>query len=467
MNDSAGYEAKRPTARRRWLLRLVLLPVALGAVAIAILGVSEYRSARAVDAELARLRAAGEPLDDETLSRWFEANTSQAGTAAWSEILVTVEHIESGEAFSSFPIVGLGKLPEDLVPGGPWPDEPRIAEFLQDVRPLIAQIEQAAQYPTPVWQPIAFDSFSTLLPQIQRSRGVVRLLHLEVEHALYHGDTERAMRGLAAMQATSAAFDWDLCLITDLVAIALRSIHRNAIRRSLDGTAWEPAQLDELLAQLAVPRDVATRWQRSLAGERAMAMGLLRGKRERRDALLQSHGAGPAVWFLFPSDTLAYLERMAAIQQVGAEGVLGLGTRAKQLEDQFDQLQQGFIGGLVTKLLLPAVSAVAHANERDELDRRLTRTAVAIRRFHASEGRWPAKLSDLAAVGLQPSDWTALQAGPLGYQVQADGAVVWAYDHLPLQASPGRIRSEPPGKDELAANSSIWYVAHIRQPKAR
>jgi hypothetical protein len=152
---------------------------------------------------------------------------------------------------------------------------------------------------------------------------------------------------------------------------------------------------------------------------------------------------------------------MAAIQQVGAEGVLGLGTRAKQLEDQFDQLQQGFIGGLVTKLLLPAVSALAHANERDELDRRLTRTAVAIQRFHVSEGRWPAKLSDLAAVGLQPSDWTALQAGPLGYQIQADGAVVWAYD-LNDKASPGRIRSEPPNKDEWAANASFWHVTYIR-----
>ena len=184
-------------------------------------------------AEIARLQAAGEPVDNETLARWFQAGSSQEGTAAWREILVAVEQVSSGETVSSFPIMGMGKLPENLVPGGDWPDEPRIAEFLREVRPLITQIEQAGRYPTPVWQPMAFQGFSTPLPEIQASRRISGLLQLEVRHALYHRDTERALRGLAAMQATAAAFDWDFCMVVDLVGMALRGIHRDAIRQSL------------------------------------------------------------------------------------------------------------------------------------------------------------------------------------------------------------------------------------------
>jgi hypothetical protein len=159
MNDPGVNHERRSAGRRRWLLLLVSLPIVVGVMAAVILGLGEYRCAREVSAEIARLRAAGEPVDNETQARWFQANSSQEGTAAWREILVAVEQVSRGDAVGSFPIIGTGKFPERFVPGGDWPDEPRIADFLQEVRPLIGQIEQAGRYPTPVWQPIAFDSY--------------------------------------------------------------------------------------------------------------------------------------------------------------------------------------------------------------------------------------------------------------------------------------------------------------------
>jgi len=459
MNDFPPAQGKRPFVRRRWLLLLVLLPLALGAIAVAVLGFSEYRSARAVNAEIARLQAAGEPVDNESLARWFQTNTSQAGTAAWREILVAVEHVSSGEAVSSFPVIGT-EVPKDLVPGGDWPDEPRIAEFLLEVRPLIDQIDQAGQYPAPVWQPIAFDSFGTLLPELSASRSIVRLLRLEVEHALYHRDTERALRGFAAMENASAAFAWDFCMVAELVGIALRGVHRDAIRRSLAETAWEAPELDRLLAQVAVPRDVAVRWQRNIAGERAMTLALLRGNRAERDAMLQQNRASiPSALLLIPSGTKRYLDRMAAIQQIGTEGVLGMTARAQALEKEIEP-RKGAISDILTSLLMPAVTAVAAAYEREELDRRLTRTALGIKRYRQSEGRWPAKLGDLAAVGLKAIDWTALHAGPFGYRIESDGVVVWGYDVHDCE-SPSRIRSEPPLEKD-ATNTSHWHVTRIR-----
>ena len=235
--------------------------------------------------------------------------------------------------------MGTGKLPEHLVPGGDWPDEPRIAEFLQEVRPLIAQIEQAGRYPTPVWQPIAFNGFSTLLPEIQASRAVIRLLQLEVQHALYHRDTERALRGLAAMQTTAAAFEWDFCMVADLVGIALRSIHRDAIRQSLAETDWEPAQLDQLLAQVQHPRDVRRGGTESVAGERAMTLAWLQGSREDLEGMLprRKPRAIRAALLLIPSGTKKYLDHMAAFQRLGEQGVLGIAARAQDWEKELSR----------------------------------------------------------------------------------------------------------------------------------
>ncbi len=461
MNDPAPHQESRPSARRRWLLLLVSLPIVLGAIAVAILGFGEYRSAREVTAEIARLRAAGEPVDNETQARWFQAGTSQEGTAAWRDILVAVEHVSSGEVVNSFPFIGTGKLPEPLVPGGDWPDEPRIAEFLQEVRPLIAQIEQAGRYPTPVWQPIAFNGVSTLLPEIQPSRSVIRLLQLEVQHALYHRDTERALRGLAAMQATAAAFEWDFCMVADLVGLALRSLHRDAIRQSLAETDWEPAQLDQLLAQVQHPRDVAVRWRRICAGERAMTLAWLQGSRDELDGMLpRGNRRYPPALLLIPSGTKKYLDQMAAFQQMGEQGVLGITARAQDLEQELTRPDRRRFDELLTALFLPAMAAMAAAYEREELDRRLTRTALGIKRYRVSEGRWPARLSDLAAVGLEPKDWTALQAGPFGYKIEGEDAVLWAYD-MHDRGSPSRIRSEPPGEKDVSSAGLLWHVTRI------
>ncbi len=424
MNDSIPNQEQRPRRRRRWLLVLLLLPVVLGAIVVAVLAIGEYRSSRAVAAEVARLRAVGEPVDNESTARWFMANTSQKGTAAWREILVAVEQVSSNQAVSSFPI-------------------------------------KAAQNPTPVWQPIAFDSFSTLLPEIQTSRAVVRLLSLEVRHALYHRDTERAMRGLAAMQATNAAFDWDFCMVAELVGIALRGVYRGEIRQSLRDTAWEPAQLDQLLAQIAQPRDVATHWSHNVSGERGMALALFQGTRERQRAMLDDGQTGiPSALMLIPSGIKRYLERLAAMQQLGDEGVLGLAARAEAFENDLGLANKRRLDDILTTLLLPAVHGMARAYERDELDRRLTRTAVGIKRYQLAEGRWPQKLSDLSVVGLEAKDWTALQAGPFGYRIEGDGPVVWAYDANDSD-SPSSIRSEPPTAEDVASNLN-WHVTRIR-----
>ncbi len=265
------------------------------------------------------------------------------------------------------------------------------------------------------------------------------------------------------MQTTAAAFDWDFCMVADLVGMALRGIHRDAIRQSLADTDWEPAQLDQLLAQVQHERDVAARWHRVCAGERAMVLAVLQGSREELDGMLSQETSGyPAVLLLIPSGTKKYLDRMASFQQLGAQGVLGIAARAQNFEKALLPPDRGRLTDPLTAFFQPGVAGFAAAYEREEIDRRLTRTALGIKRYRVSEGRWPARLSDLAAVGLEPKDWTALHAGPFPYKIEGEDVVLWSYD-VHDKGSPTRIRSEPLGeKDDRGYGGTAWYLTRIR-----
>jgi hypothetical protein len=196
-----------------------------------------------------------------------------------------------------------------------------------------------------------------------------------------------------------------------------------------------------------------------------MALACLQGGREDLGRMLPDGMSYSAALWLFPSGTKKYLDHMASFQKLGEQGLLGIAARARDWEEGLLRPGRSRFRDTLTGLFLPAVATMATVYERDELDRRLTRTALAIKRYRLSEGRWPARLSDLAAVGLEPKEWTALQAGPFGYRIEGDDAVLWAYDAIDGR-SPPRIRSEPPGENDVNSSDLLWHVTRIRHRRS-
>lgn len=459
MHAGVSLTARRGTARRRWPLIVAAWPLVLGLLAVAAFAWSEYRCARLVAAEVAKLRAAGEPVDDPSMAVWFHGNSSQAGTAAWREILEAVQQLPIGGIVNSLPMVGSAEMPHDLPPGGPWPEEPVVAQFLNDVRPLVVQIDQTVQYPIPVWQPIAFDSVATPLNEAYTVYRVTRLMELEAAHALYQRDTERALRALTTMKAAAGAFDWDFCPVAELVAMRRWHEHGNAIRRSLAYSVWTPEQLDQLLTQVNEPPDVATSWRRACAGERAMALEVLQDHHDRGGLYpsgIRAFVRSP-IRFKLPSTKLQYLENMAQAEQLATDDVGELVARAAAFQAATEAWTREALG----PEFAPEIDLLAAGYLRAELNRRLTRTALGVKKYQLTEGRWPERLSDLAVVGLGPQDWTALDAGPFGYRVDADGALLWAYD--PSDSSQ-TIAAQPPsesGEHVLNPHRS-WHETRVR-----
>jgi len=334
----------------------------------------------------------------------------------------------NGFQLEQLPYLGVAPIPTEIEPGGQWKSEPAVAEYLEWMRPVIDEIHAAAQYPTPVWQPIEFRGFATLLEELQNSRTLARLLSLDVEHALYHGDSDRALRSLQAMQGVAAAFDWQICIIADLVNLALHQTHQGMIQRSLAVNPWSEEQLQLLQHQMSHPREVPRRWQNVIAGERALAYGALdNGIDEYVDGTVLQRLEW--IWRI-PSVQENLLTRFRDIEILGDQGIVGLVERAKQLTQAWlrPRGQQVFFS--FTHMFIGSFEAYARAIEREEMLRRLTLTAIAIKRFQLSTGQWPERLDQLEQVGLKPVDWHTTSAGQFGYEVDDEVAYVWSLDSL-------------------------------------
>jgi len=426
----------------RWPFLLTVIPLTLLLLAATALGINEWRAAGRVESELARIQAAGHPIDDASMSRWFFDHTSQEGTAQWSNLLSLVTVGSSGFQLEQLPYLGNAPIPAEIVPAEPWDAEPAVAEFLQWMQPVIEELHAATEYPTPVWQPIEFRGFATLLESLQNSRSLARLLSLEVEHALYHGDSDRALRSLQTMQGVAAAFEWQSFMVADMVTSALHQSHHAMIQRSLAVAPWSEEQLQLLQDQVAIPREVASRWGNVIAGERAFLTATLSQISNSGESSFELGGID-WLWRI-PSLQEGTLSAYREIEAVGAQGLTGLVERANLLtEDWRRPTGPERIFNSLNRMFLPAFESYAVVIEREEMSRRLTLTAIAIKRFQLGTGQWPERLDQLKQVGLEPADWHTVSAGAFGYEVGDNTAYLWSFAHGKESAVPAN-RPAPP-----------------------
>lgn len=431
MKSKRTGKSKRQTYWLRGPFLWASIPLALFGICLIAWGVQERRAADRVQAELVRIRDAGYPVGNASMTRWFAEQTSPEGTQDWNELLRLVHsEADSFGNVARIPYVGGAPVAGRLAPDATWAEEAEVAEYLRWMRPVIEQIHEATEHPAPVWQPIQFQGFSTLLEELQGSRGIIRLLQLEVEHALYHRDADRALRALDSMRGVTDAFDWPFCIVCDLVHIAMRQVHQSTIRRSLAADIWNHDQLRQLTNQLLPPREIAERWRDVIAGERAMMLASITDPRLWADE--QSTGWVHQWLFALPSVRERTLDSYREMEGVAVDRFDVLTQRASDLADAWSSEAETprtlvSLPSRIYELFLPAVESYAMAVEREETSRRFALTALAIKRFQHQEGRWPDDLAQLQQVGLNASDWQTVSGGRFGYEVAEGRAFLWSY----------------------------------------
>ena len=399
---------------------LVLFAVISAVFALGMLVRRERQAALQVHQIVAALREQGRPVDDASAEAWFARHASAAGTAAWHEVIQLVR----GQANpAGLPIVGETDLPDQLVPGGAWPEEPRVADYLQQARPILAKLDAASQFPTPVWQPLQFKGFQTILAPLNHARSVARLAALEVEDAAYHADAQRTLRGLRLMKSVSDAFDWQNSAVSELVHLALAQMHMQSVRRTLNARLWDEADVDALIEQVGLPLDVKAHMRNTMSGERGLVLATLdddeNGLLNVLDLERFKATGSAAILLRLPSSRLEYLRTAERLVHLADSGLDALSDAAAAEDRQIAESSNP-----ITLAVAPAASAFANALLRHECQRRITQMALAVKKYQLQHDTWPQNASDLERVGLDMTNCVNLDGNPFAYSADEHGVTI-------------------------------------------
>lgn len=426
IEPTAGKSRAKKPWWKSWLILGTSLCLLLLVAGITWMITTEVRAYQILKAKIQQRQDQGLPIDNASLAKWFEENTHSEGTKAWREILQLSEDVNGlGYYELHVPYISEAELSERIDPDAPWDGEAQVAEFLNIARPLLDRIEDATQHSTPVWQPIQFDGYNTLLPELQMSRGVSRVLCVEIEHALYRRDADRALRGLKSLRHLVDTFDWDISLVNRLVTMAIQNMYYSMIFRSLSCEVWQAAHAEQLLAQIGPARELGSDWKVVFDCEMAYAMAMANAPEQLGSSMGQPNMHIAAQLLTLPSSKLQLFDDYLEISNLGQGGYAELRRNAQAISDQIEQVR---FSANLSQMLIPSTMAVASSFERTEDWRRLCCTAIGVKLFQVRNGRWPKNLGELGQVGLLPADATTITGGPIGYSVEEEGAYVWTRD---------------------------------------
>ncbi len=411
--------------RLRWIGLISLLPIGVLAIFLAFMVTQETTASSALNRKLESMRQAGEPFDNDSMALYFEKHLHKEGTDAWSEVLALSKASLDISSANELPIVGPGQIPWELRPGSTWPDEPRVAEYMETVRPIIKRIQLASELPKPVWMPLRFGGYLTLFEPLQDSRMLTGILELDAVHATYHKQAERAIQDIVAMRSVADAFDWPWFLVAEYTSMAMLGRQWTTINRSLDYDLWNDEQLVILSAQVDKPFDIAKSWNDGLTGEIAMLCASLDNLPE---GLPREMAANPFYRLpVMPSTRLEILRVVREFQDCADQGEKGFAERVKAVFASQMARNRLSVAGIYLSLFLPSVDQFARSSDSHETARRLTLTSLAVKRFQRKNNRWPKNLGELTDVGLVKSDWSTAKMDSLGYEIEDDRVFVWSF----------------------------------------
>ncbi len=223
------------------------------ALTIAMIGIAIFETSeeRRFQARVQQMRDEGTPVDQASLVDWTRARTRSEGVVAWSEINVMHRMLSQMRLKSpskmGIPLDADHVLYNALFLGKEVPDDQRISDYLEKLRPLVRAVENAVELPNPV----------TIFDQIDSAvalgfDGVQSELRLELMHALNHRQAERATNAIDLLFRVADVFKSDN-ESQEFVGNDSYWKKRNeyvAITRSLCADLWDEATLLTLMERL-------------------------------------------------------------------------------------------------------------------------------------------------------------------------------------------------------------------------
>lgn len=183
-----------------------------------------------MEAELQRIRAAGEPVSVADLEAFYSAPPlDQDATQLWVTGMAPLDKPPFKSSANGLQLVGNGPEPVPL-PGQSWPQLAAAEKLLSDYRESLDAIHEAARRGGRARFPLRFAEGAQMpLPHADQLRAANRLLGLEATVAAHRGKSEAAVDSVVAMFAAVRSIEQEPVIIVQLARMALSGMARGRI----------------------------------------------------------------------------------------------------------------------------------------------------------------------------------------------------------------------------------------------
>lgn len=471
------------------LIGLVGFPMLLIGGSVLFVTVRDSGANSKVDQMKADLVAKGLPVDDDTLSKYYDKLASEEHTKEWMELIQGSNSDEINAACKGVAIVGAdgGEIPvspEDDpalkstgkdegnadagaessetdsgygAEGEPTWDQQKVRDFLALTSELRARTEVAALRQLkpdakPVRFQVQFNGIETLLEHAQQMRQLARIIVIQGQVAVYDRDSETTKRSIQTLLGCSRTLEGEPMLVSQLVRIALRMLSVDLLHRALEQDVLIEQDMAELLPLMLQGAKLSPTWYVAHHGERCVYLPIAEGK---------SSGATADVrWLPFRGkDKQLYMEINEALVNVELDDLDAFRDEMVRQEDKITNAANGgplaMFENLLTSMLAPATAAAAEAWIREAMNHQIAALGIAVKLHEIRKGEFPKDLEQLkaldAGVDWNPAELQPIGGKPYGYEVDEEGAHLWGFST--------RNHSETPAKrptEDLKMETESW-----------
>ncbi|MFO0012222.1 MAG: hypothetical protein ACK553_05730 [Planctomycetota bacterium] len=411
---------------------LVLILLLLGAILVSVWVVQESNDRKLVKAKLDELSRRGVPIDNASLAAWYRSNTDSTDTQAWEKILSEV----SSKEFTEWTL-GIEAFDTKAVGAGwtetGWTGESAERNLVAKTVDLRRRIHELVKKRSPVQFIQQFDGLNTLLPQVQQSRTVQRLLGTEFQVAFADRDSTACRQAIEAGLDLPRLFENDPWLVSTLIEVAHRGVAMQYIRQAVEHDVLSDEDLEAILTRLTTEPRTLDRWSQIIWGERAIITEVANNPNKYN--IFDRSGPGQSFQAMLgrasSRDICHLLEYYEKLEALDVSDIDVLVKKASEIDEAVKlQIKDAGILGLnhwrITSAVIPSGYAIVNALVREVVQERFTRHGLAIRLYEKRNGQLPDSLVALREVGLDSMQWKPWGGKPFGYRIEEGDAVLWA-----------------------------------------
>lgn len=442
----------KPRKRRRWWLYCVIGCFVLVFGTVGAFALRTWWMDRQIRAELARIRAAGEPLSAEDLDAMYRLPPGVPdATEQWVRALEPLDEDDYKQHIRGFPIVD-PSVEEAPVPGEHWPQIEEAQALLAYYGESVALIQQAAGSGGGARYSIEF--YPGILAgedHLQRIRRASYLVRLDANVRAHRGDWSGSAKSLDALFVLGRSIEHEPLMFSFLIRLACDRGAVNEIRRLLPVGGFADNDLQGFQRALRAI-DYRRNVHRALIGERVGGLEIF-DDRSMTTEILQSewnvpemdvtHGAASVWWSLFwRDDCLAYLE---FFRELAAAAQLGWPEAARRGDCLVAENRANLgVRHLVTVVLSGPSERLVHGAVLNTGWMRAGDAAIAVELHRRRKGKLPETLEQLVPEFLPEVPADPFDGKPLRYIVGDDAYLIYSvgYDFVD-DGGEGDDRGEP------------------------